>query len=192
MTNLSPKFNELLSFIIQHKIVSVSFDIDGTLYPIRKVQLKWWLNLLSDSRSAWKFLKIKREWELRRKGNSTVPVSSNDVEYFEAYLVSMLNPSLVPEEIKDFIQVLKSKNIAIYFLSDHGAKAKLAGLHLDSEGTPVNCLIETQELKPHEKISRLLRDKYLIRPETHLHLGDRWTDEEQARIFGCHFKYHMA
>jgi hypothetical protein len=39
------------------------------------------------------------------------------------------------------------------------------------------------------KISALLSEKYQIDPRTHLHLGDRWTDAEQARLFGCEFRY---
>ncbi len=175
-----------LSFAELSKFKSVSFDIDGTLYPILKVQMKWWRKFFLSPRAAIRFYNIKKTWELKRKGDGKVPVVQEDVAFFENFLTSMLDPSLVPDEIRNLIQALRSKKVEVFFLSDHGAKEKLSRLGLT--GMAINCLGETGELKPHPKISELLRKSGII-PETHLHIGDRWTDEEQARLFGCSFRY---
>lgn len=166
---------------------SVSFDIDGTVYPILKVKLRWWRKFFVSPGSALRFYRIKKSWELRRKGDKQVPVSRNDILFFEEFLTSLLDPTLVPAEIHTLIHGLKEKGVEIFFLSDHGASEKLSCLGL--EGMAINCLTETGELKPHPKISALLRETYKIDPTRHLHLGDRWTDEEQARIFGSSFRY---
>jgi FMN phosphatase YigB (HAD superfamily) len=165
---------------------SVSFDIDGTLYPISKVQLRWWKKFFFSPRRAIRFYQIKKTWEFRRLGNSKIQITPDDVLFFEKFLTSMLDPSLVPGGIRKLIDELKKNGKEIFFLSDHGATEKLSRLGLT--GTAINCLSETGELKPHQKISELLREKYRIVPETHVHLGDRWTDEEQAKMFGCSFR----
>ena len=177
------------SLSLADHIKSVSFDIDGTVYPMRKMELRWWKNFFTGPGDAIRFFQIKKAWEKRRKGSRTVDVSPEDVIFFEDFLTSMMDESLVPQDIRDLLQSLKVK---LYFLSDHGAKAKLTRLGLSSFGTPINCLSETGELKPHPEISRLLISSYGINPRTHLHLGDRWSDEEQARLFGCDFQYFKA
>ncbi|MFL5785342.1 MAG: HAD family hydrolase [Bacteriovoracaceae bacterium] len=167
---------------------SVSFDIDGTVYPIRKIQMRWWKNFFLTPMRASRFYNIKKTWETRRKGDG-VPALAEDVKFFEEFLTGMMDESLVDPDVKKWIGELKAKGTKIFFLSDHGAAEKLLRLGLWELGTPINCLTETGELKPHVKISKLLSEKYAIGPQSHLHLGDRWTDEEQAKLFGCEFRY---
>lgn len=174
------------SLSLAEHIQSVSFDIDGTVYPMRKMELRWWKNFFQSPAKAIRFLRIKLLWEKRRKGSRTVDVRPEDVIFFEEYLSSMMDPSLVPEDIRE---VLGSIKVKLYFLSDHGASAKLEKLGLSHLGTAINCLSETGELKPHPEISRHLISTYGINPRTHLHIGDRWSDEEQARLLGCEFQY---
>ncbi len=177
---------ELAEFVNERSFRSVSFDIDGTIYPIRKVQLRWWMRLFLSPGKALRFLLIKNSWEKRRKGEA-VDLSPGDIPFFENFLTGMMDETLVPDEIRDWITELRSCEIEVFFLSDHGAAEKLSKLGLS--GTAINCLVETGELKPHQKISALLREKYRINPSQHLHMGDRWTDEEQAKLFGCSFRY---
>ncbi len=189
MTRLSQKLKAIEDFIRSNEVRSVSFDIDGTVYPIVRVQRRWWWKLVRSFGDARRFYLIKRTWEGRRKGDAKVPVTEADIDFFENFLVSLLDPELVPGEIRVFIDSLVDRKIEVFFLSDHGARAKLAALGLGQKGPGINCLVETGQLKPHEKISGLLAETYRIEPRTHLHLGDRWTDEEQARLFGCAFRY---
>jgi FMN phosphatase YigB (HAD superfamily) len=179
-------YAEILTIVKEQSLKSVSFDIDGTVYPIVKVQLRWWKNFFISPGTAIRFFNIKKTWEKRRLGDVNVPVSSEDVRFFEDFLTSMLDQSLVPDEIRNLIKELRTLGVEVLFLSDHGAAEKLSRLGLT--GKAINCLIETGHLKPHQKISDLLRQHGIV-PESHLHLGDRWTDEEQARLFGCSFLY---
>ncbi len=184
MKNLS--LVELCEFVNEQSFRTVSFDIDGTVYPIHKIQFRWWKKFILSPGKALRFYKIKQTWEGRRKGES-IPINPDDVRFFETFLIEMMDESLVPDEIRDWIAELGKCEIEVYFLSDHGASAKLSKLGLS--GIAINCLTETGELKPHEKISSLLREKYKIDPAKHIHFGDRWSDEEQSKLFGCSFRY---
>ena len=183
MKNLSHRLKELSSFIEAHQIRSVSFDIDGTLYPLNLVEKRWRKNLFHSPIRSLRFLNIRRKWENRRKGLA-LQILPQDVVEFETYLESLLDRELVPSEIREW---LKSLELDIYFLTDHGGVVKLRKLGF--EGTVVDCLKEAGELKPHIRISQVLKDKYNILPERHLHLGDRWTDEAQAKMLGSYFQY---
>lgn len=182
-------FVEICELVNEKGIRSVSFDIDGTVYPILKVQLRWWKSLFVNPVRAIRFYRIKKTWEERRKGNRGVEAVPQDVVFFEEFLTGMLDESLVSPEVLEWIRELSSRGVQVYFLSDHGAMSKLKRLGMAHLGKAINCLSETDELKPHGKIAELLRHKYHIDPGSHLHLGDRWTDEEQAKLLGCEFRY---
>lgn len=183
MKSLSDRLKELDSFIEAHDIRSISFDIDGTLYPLKLVEKRWRKNFFRAPIRSLRFLSIRRKWEQRRKG-VPVQILPDDVVEFETYLESLLDRELVPFEIRKWLDSLK---LDIYFLTDHGGVVKLKNLGF--EGTVIDCLKEAGELKPHIRISQVLKDKYNILPERHLHLGDRWTDEAQAKMSGSYFQY---
>jgi FMN phosphatase YigB (HAD superfamily) len=188
MKKLLEKIEAINELIDQRGIKTISFDVDGTVYPIKKVQARWWYSLMNHPLQNLKFLLIKLKWERRRKGKQEVVIREGDIVFFEYYLTHvLLNESLVPAPLKEWIIYLKKRDLEIYFLSDHGAQAKIDILKLAEYGTAINCLSETGELKPHHRIARLLTEKYDLHASTHLHLGDRWTDEKQAEIFGCSF-----
>lgn len=178
-------FVELCEYVNEKSFRTISLDIDGTLYPMKKMELRWWKKFLLSPGDALRFYKIKQKWEGRRKGKD-LPVHADDVNFFESFLVSMMDESLVSYEIRDWVKELDGFGMKVFFLTDHGAAEKLRKLGL--EGTGIDCLSETGELKPHAKISAILKDKYGIDPRTHLHVGDRWTDEEQAKLLGCEFR----
>ncbi|WPU66941.1 HAD family hydrolase [Peredibacter starrii] len=183
MKSLSDKLKELSLFIEAHEIRSVSFDIDGTLYPLKTVEARWRKNFFRSPIRSLRFLQIRKKWENRRKGQM-VEILPSDVAEFETYLESLLDETLVPLELRLWLRSLQKD---VYFLTDHGGAVKLRKLGL--EGTVIDCLKETQELKPHPRISEILKGKYGIVPERHLHLGDRWTDEAQAKLLGSYFQY---
>lgn len=187
MKNLSEKINELKSFIDAHKISSVSFDIDGTVYPLHKVKIIWWKKFISHPLRALRFLKIRKAWEKRRLGGP-MAILPEDREFFEAFLSSMLNPDLVPDEMRVFITELERKGVRVIFLSDHGAEKKLQKLGL--KGTGVNCLEVTGELKPHPSIAHYMLTTFNIHSSSHLHTGDRWTDKKQAELMKARF-FHL-
>ncbi len=191
MKSLSQKITEIDQFIKSNKIQSVSFDIDGTVYPINKVKIRWWIKFFVHPPIAMKFLKIRKTWEKRRAGDITVNVTKEDVVFFENFLASLLSPDLVPIEISQWMKDLKRRNIRILFLSDHGAEIKLTTLKLASHGEAVNCLTTTGELKPHAAITNHLINNLNVKGKTHLHLGDRWTDEAQAKLMDASFMYLM-
>ena len=183
MNSLSDRLKELSHFIDAHDIRSISFDIDGTLYPLKLVEKRWRKKFLYSPIRSLRFLNIRRKWEKRRKGVA-IQILPDDVAQFETYLESLLGPELVPTEIRNWIERL---DLDIYFLTDHGGVVKLRKLGF--KGTVIDCLKEAGELKPHVRISEVLKEKYNILPERHLHLGDRWTDEAQARMSGSYFQY---
>lgn len=189
MKNLSAKIQELNSLIEKHGIRTISFDIDGTLYPMNLVRWRWRKTFFMRPIASIRFLMIRKKWEDRRKGAARNAILPQDVKEFEQFLEGLLDESLVPVEIRHWLHSLNKKNIDLYFLTDHGAEVKLRKLNLVTQGRYIDCLKETGELKPHFRISQILKDKFLIRPETHLHLGDRWTDEAQAKLFGSYFQY---
>lgn len=191
MKNLSDKIKELNSFIIKHNIRSISFDIDGTLYPMALAHARWRRIFLFSPVKALRFLIIRKKWEGRRKGNSYVAITPQDIREFENFLEELLTPEMVPAEIHQWIQELGKRNLDIYFLTDHGAEVKLKKLGLLHSGPFIDGLKETGELKPHFRISQVLKEKFLFLPEKHLHLGDRWTDEAQAKLLGSYFQYFI-
>lgn len=191
MKSLSQKLTEIDQFIISNEIKSVSFDIDGTVYPINKVKIRWWIKFFVNPPMALKFLKIRKTWEKRRAGDNRVQINKADVIFFENFLASLLSSDLVPVEITSWISELKKKNIRILFLTDHGAEVKLKSLKLSEAGEAINCLTVTGELKPHAAISNHLINNLGIRGKEHLHLGDRWTDEAQAKLIDAKFIYLM-
>lgn len=186
MKDLSLKHSEIFNLVAHKNIKSISFDIDGTVYPLRKVELRWWSQFFKSPAKAIRFYLIRKRWEKRRQG-MPVEVKPEEVAFFEEFLSNMLSVDLVPAEIHQLMTKLQKRNVKIFFLSDHGAETKMKLLHLMEYGQPINCLHETNELKPHKKISKLLKDKYSLEAKSHLHLGDRWTDEAQAKDFGCYF-----
>lgn len=186
MKNQSEKIHKLIIYIETHKISSVSFDIDGTLYPLMKVKLIWWKRFFLSPFMALRFLTIRKNWEKRRLGQSEA-VLPEDLKFFEAFLSSMLHPSFVPSDIRTLLQILEDRKIRIIFLSDHGAEKKLQ--RLDLKGEAVNCLAATGELKPHPLIADYMQKNFELIPMRHLHVGDRWTDEEQAALMNAHYFY---
>lgn len=191
MKNLSQQIAEINQFISSGNIRSISFDIDGTLYPLNKVKVRWWMKFFKNPSEAMRFLKIRKTWEKRRAGDQSISVTKEDVIFFESFLAALLSPDLIPKEIRNWLTELKNKNVRIVFLSDHGAEIKLKTLELSLLGEAVNCLTETGELKPHEAITNhLLIQKQIVANE-HLHLGDRWTDEAQAKLMKASFMYLM-
>ncbi len=97
---------------------SVSFDIDGTLYPIRKIERRWWRHLFQGPKRAIRFYGIKRKWEKKRRGIDRFPTHPKDIAFFEAFLIALLDESFVAEEMKSLLLSLKNAGIDIYFLSD--------------------------------------------------------------------------
>lgn len=188
MKNLSHRIQEINAFIETHGIRTISLDIDGTVYPMKDITWRWRKVFFQRPLAAIRFLKIRKKWEVRRLGQN-MPILSTDVQEFEQFLGSLLDQKLVPMEIRNWLQELNQKNLDVYFLTDHGAEIKLQKLELLPFGRHIDCLKETGELKPHFKISQILKEKFFIYPETHLHLGDRWTDEAQAKLFGSYFQY---
>lgn len=189
MKNLSDNIKEIQQYIEKNGIVSVSFDIDGTLYPMKKIEQRWWKQFFISPIKATRFLSIRKRWEKKRKGDQTITVSEVEIEFFENFLASLIDSSLLDPQVYKLLSSLQGQQQTIFFLSDHGAERKLERLNLISLGTPINCLGETRELKPHLKIAELFRSKYQINPAKHLHLGDRWSDQEQAKLLGSHFLF---
>lgn len=187
MKNLSDLINEVEKLIIEQNIKSVSFDIDGTVYPMKKMHQRWWRAFFLSPFKALKFLSIKKRWEQRRSGQGK-PAQASDVLFFEAFLISLMDPGLVLPEVRSFIDRLRSLGIAVIFFTDHGVE-KCRYLGLAGLGPVFNCLAEAGELKPHQKIADLFLRKFPVDTATHLHLGDRWTDEVQAKLISCQFKF---
>lgn len=189
MKSLSHNIQDVVKLIEKEGIRSISFDIDGTLYPMKKVHERWWKCFFIAPIESLKFLKIRKEWEKKRQGKKEIIVRESDIRFFEDYLLKLLHQKLIPQDIKELLKVIRTKNIALYFLSDHGTETKLKALGISHLGQSINCLSETGELKPHAKIATLFQERYHINPKEHLHLGDRWTDEEQAKLLKSHFQY---
>ena len=190
MKKLLEKIKHINEIIEKNNIQSLSFDIDGTLYPLRKVELRWWFLIFRKPFRTLKFLSIKMTWEKKRLGDERISILPGEIKFFEDFLVNqLLYRGLVPVEVRHWLISLKKSGRSIFFLSDHGAKAKIEIFQLSEFGACIDCLSETGELKPHIKIGNLLTENYKISSARHLHLGDRWSDKEQARIFGCSFEY---
>jgi FMN phosphatase YigB (HAD superfamily) len=189
MKSLSQKIAKIDQLVLDRNFSTISFDIDGTLYPLKKVKIRWWKNLFINPLGALNFLRIKKTWEKRRAGDSSIEIKKKDVISFENFLASLLSADFVPGEIHHWLQSLERRGIKIYFLSDHGAEIKLQKLKIKYQNNVINCLTMTGELKPHPTITLLLKEKFNIDGPNHLHLGDRWTDEEQAKLSNATFIY---
>ncbi len=187
MQTLLEQINEVEKLITRYHIKSISFDIDGTLFPIRHLYRNWFAALAKCPLKTMRFYKISRTLEYYRKLNTAVDISSRDLSFFKKYLIEILFENIsVEQKLVNWIAELEQRNLKVIYLSDHATTAKLQSLNLASKNT-IDCLFQTGHLKPHASIISLLVSQN-IHMEHHLHLGDRSTDEEQAKLFGCRFK----
>jgi len=193
MKTLSEFIKRTEKFIAKNNIRTISFDVDGTLYPMSQIKNQSFSIFKKKPFDFLKFLFIKQKIEIKRYFFHNLKITKNELNFFEIFFTNyFLNEELVVNELKIWLNHLRSRDFKVLFLSDHGTELKLNKLELSDVGISLNCLRETQKLKPHNEISILLKNKYQIDPSTHLHLGDRSCDENQAESFGCSFLYLKA
>ncbi|MFN9114476.1 MAG: hypothetical protein ACK5XN_30820 [Bacteroidota bacterium] len=186
MKDLSSSLFEIDQLIVSKNIQTISLDIDGTLYPMKAVELRWWKSFVFSPIQALQFLLIRKRWERKRKG-LTVSVTEKDKSNFEHVLLTLLCPRLVKFTTLYWLRGLKSRGLKAYYLTDHSVELKMKALDLPKLDGAFDGLTLSGELKPHATLAKDLNQALGINPLTHLHIGDRWSDEEQARLMGCHF-----
>ncbi len=186
MKDLSSSLSEIDQLIISKNIKTISLDIDGTLYPMRAVEVRWWHRFLCSPFKALQFLWIRKRWEKKRKGGDIL-VTKNDQQTFEKFLLTLLSPELVKFTTLYWLRSLERRGLRGYYLTDHSVELKLKALGLPGLDGAFDGLTLSGELKPHPKLAHELKQVLKMDPHTHLHIGDRWSDEEQARLMGCHF-----
>lgn len=186
MKDLSSSLSEIDQLIVSKKIKTISLDIDGTLYPMKAVELRWWRRFFISPIKSLRFLMIRKRWEKKRKGGAA-SVTLCDQQEFESYLIGLLSPDLVKFTTLYWLRGLKGRGLKGFYLTDHSVGLKLRALALPALEGAFDGLTLSGELKPHPKLAQELQRATRIDPVTHLHIGDRWSDEEQARLMGCHF-----
>lgn len=186
MKDLSSSLSEIDQLIVAKKIKTISLDIDGTLYPMKAVELRWWRRFFISPIKSLRFLMIRKRWEKKRKGG-TASVTLSDQQEFESYLIGLLSPGLVRFATLYWLRGLKERGLRVFYLTDHSVDLKLRALALPDLDGAFDGLTLSGELKPHARLARELQRATGIDPVSHLHIGDRWSDEEQARLMSCHF-----
>lgn len=191
MKKLLKQISEINHFIEQHQIKSISFDIDGTLYPKWKATLLWFKSFLIGPKRAHRFKKLVRYLDSTRNLEDVINLSQSDQAFMNNFLMKNVYKKItVSPLLIDWITHLNQKGINILYLTDHFGEDKLRYLNLPQHQV-IDCLKLTHKLKPHPTISKELKKQNLI-AQYHLHLGDRISDKEQACHFGCHFKYFYS
>lgn len=186
MKDLLSIIPEIEAFIAKHSIRTLSFDIDGTLYPMTLVERNWWKYFVSHPIEALRFLRIRKRWEKKRLGEA-ISVPPEDIRAFEDVLLRLLTPQMVQEETRQWLRSLQGRGLRSYYLTDHSVRAKLTALRLPKLDGEVDGLSVSGELKPHPQLAAALLKLWNIEGATHVHIGDRWSDEAQAKLLGAHF-----
>ncbi len=186
MKDLSSSLSEIDQLILSKNIKTISLDIDGTLYPMKAAELRWWKRFIFSPLQALQFLIIRKRWEKKRKG-SYVEITEADKSHFERFLLTLLCPALVKFTTLYWLRSLQGRGLRACYLTDHSVELKMKALGLPNIEGAFDGLTLSGELKPHPKLATELIQAMGINPQTHLHIGDRWSDEEQARLMGSHF-----
>jgi len=188
MKTLSKLIKNAEKLISQNSVKSISFDIDGTLYPMSKIKNKSFQSFKKSPLKFILFLLLRKKFEVKRYIFNNLEISEKSRVFFENYFTQhFLDEEWIEVELRNWIVKLKNQGLQIYFISDHGTDLKLKKLKLSDIGMEINCLKDTSQLKPHQKISEILKEKFKLTASNHLHLGDRSCDQELAQSIGCLF-----
>ena len=168
-----------------HNIQTVVFDLDGTFYDKhglskRMVRRLWWsLPLMIIDRTAkgcvWRWI-VQTRWHRR----IYLPTM--------AELIGKTCPRR--EEVVDFLQEVRSRNLKTAIYSDYGCvEEKLKALHIDP--TAFDKIITAPQLgglKPTPACAKKVLKLLHATPETTLFVGDRVEkDGKAAQAVGAKF-----
>ncbi|MES1208274.1 MAG: HAD-IA family hydrolase [Pseudomonadota bacterium] len=187
------------NFLARLKLVS--WDVDGTLYPMRAVRL-WtaWLALVTargdDGTTIFRgaalrgYLRHRRAVELARAG-TTAPGSPIAPDAGAATFVrEILAPAIgrvgLRTGVAAALDALDARGVVQVIASDYGAAEKLAALGVAGRFRAAYAGDALGLVKPHPGMLARLAADFAVSADEMLHIGDRAaTDGAAAAAFGC-------
>ena len=181
----------------------VSWDVDGTLYPLPLLKLRFtWALALKVRAKGWKWswetlqgMQGLHEWLDGQRARNAGQVDRGEWEarreIFErekALFAEVLPLLPLRGRVLPLLEYFRQTGATQVSLSDLECEYKLRALRVErffagsfhSEGIG--------HWKPSPVPFRLLQERFGVRPEEHLHVGDRpETDGAGAKAGGCHF-----
>ena len=183
-----------MSYISEHGIKAVCFDIDGTLYPKSQTNRILVKTALADLPFALRYLMMRRKMR-EEDGFSDFPLSSaddfkrrelaimygerKDLDWFlekersvfhakweEEFLSVRMFPGMA-----DFLRDLK-KIVPVAFLTDFPVGTKLKAMGIEDVPQFVICSENIGHLKPSRLPFRLLSERLSLNAEEILYVGD--------------------
>lgn len=179
----------------------ISFDLDGTLYDVRRAMLGLAWPLLRHPRVLGAYREVVAELrgerhpalraELCRRIGDRVGQSGDRVNQvlnrtvYGAWAAG-LNPRLAYADMGPVLAELDRRGVPRAVLSDHPAERKLTALGLDAGWAAVVDCEAVGAFKPLPDALYALAERLGVRPQEILHIGDREdTDGGMARAAGA-------
>ncbi|TXK52111.1 HAD family hydrolase [Pontibacter qinzhouensis] len=179
------------------KTKAVIFDVDGTLYTQSRMRKKMLFALLSHyARKPWRLkdLAILHHFRAERekragyatgnleqaqyewcadKGDFTISRIRQVVDFWmfefpNQYLHACMYPG-----VKAFIDTLKQHQVKIGIYSDYKAEEKLKAMQLEADLVVCSTDTDIDQLKPNPQGLLYLAEKFGLKPEECLFIGDR-------------------
>jgi HAD superfamily hydrolase (TIGR01509 family) len=171
------------------KITAVTFDIDGTLYSVKKFRFRQILMMLP-------FIDVIKDLQAIResiRGNEYPDIKAVQIQMFadkrnitvsqaESILqrvvyqrwIESLKKVRLFSGVKKVLKTLSAKNISLGLISDYPVEPKIAALDLSD--IKFDVMVSAEEvgaLKPHAKSFKVAAEKLGVATKNILHIGDR-------------------
>ncbi len=172
------------------EIKAVTFDMDGTIYNAARLLMRILPEVIKNRRFIVAFYRIREE--IRREGfkgdirkevllrlSRKLMIAETDCEYMidetiYRLFASKIDRRLLFDGLREFIDMLKSKDVRLGIISDFPVDEKLLRLGLYFE--PWRAVINSEDvgalkpsIEPFSKAAEILS----IEPQYILHIGDR-------------------
>ncbi len=184
----------------QNSVLAISFDLDGTMYRLRKMRILW--RLRGDRRLLLRMLaareKMRREpalpdFEAFEAREAALVAASSGLDKAAAVEDLRRLRGLMPRALtrnalpypglrRVLVEASASRGLKLAVLSDFDPKEKLALLGLDD--LPFSALFGADHsgaLKPHPRSFQRLSESLNVAPQAVVHIGDR----EDADVAGA-------
>jgi putative hydrolase of the HAD superfamily len=169
----------------------LSFDVDGTLYRVRRLRVAWRLRYVRGLLVAMVAAreKVRHEGPFdslealeRREAELVAPSFDLSIEDCARQLAEIREemPAALTARVRPFggvsgaLEAAVARGLSIAVLSDYDPTAKLANLGLDHLPWVAKVGADTiGALKPHRRAFEVLSDRAGVPPAAIVHIGDR-------------------
>ncbi len=200
------KQNKLLKEIEKLPVKVLAFDIDGTLYPNRKLYFLFFFVLLRQPRFQIAFKNVRKkirkvdtEGKPFRKAQAELMAEELKITPEEAYIkleeklysrMSKKYKILKPfKNLRNFLEEANAKGYKLYAMSDFPIGKKLESLGLEDLFEESFCTEDTGRLKPDIIPFKKLLEISKVEPHQIIYFGDSY---EKDIVGASNAKMHTA